>query len=64
MASETSVNPVGTGQSGAGVPAGAEKDIPVHLEGEPEKKLDHVANRAAGKGFQRQQREDPTEFTK
>ncbi len=64
MPIETNVEPVGTGVEGAGLPAGATKEIPVHLEGEPERKLDHIANRAAIKGFQRQLREDPTEFTK
>lgn len=64
MPIETNVQPVGTGVEGAGSPDGATKEIPVHLNGEPEHKLDHLANRAAAKGFQRQLREDPTEFTK
>jgi hypothetical protein len=64
MAIETNVAPTGTGQAGASTPVDANQDVPVHLNGEPEKKLDHLANRAAGKGFARQQREDPTEFTK
>ncbi len=65
MLTETNVNPTGTGQQGAGSPAGVKKDIPIHVEGgEPVDKVEHAADKAAKKGFERQQREDPTVFTK
>lgn len=64
MTIESTAVPVGTGQEGAPTPAGADKDIPVHLEGEPSKRLEHLADKAASKGLNRQQKQDPTEFTK
>ncbi|AXC15005.1 hypothetical protein ACPOL_5759 [Acidisarcina polymorpha] len=64
MATENNVDPAGTGQQGAGMPAGTQADIPVHIEGEPEHKLEHSADHAARRGLERQHREDPTEFTK
>jgi hypothetical protein len=65
MKVETNVSPTGTGQQGAGAPAGTKKDIPVHVEGgKPIDKEEHLANKAAKKGMERQQREDPTVFTK
>jgi hypothetical protein len=64
MTIESTAVPAGTGQEGAPLPAGASKDIPIHLEGEPSKRLEHLANKAASKGFDRQQSQDPTEFTK
>ncbi len=64
MSIETNVEPVGTGQQGAVSPTVGKGDVPVHLEGQPDKTLDHAADRAARKGIERQHREDPTEFTK
>ncbi len=64
MSTDTSARPTGTGQAGAGTPAGVNKDIPIHIEGEPHEQVNEVAGHAARKGFERQQREDPTEFTK
>jgi hypothetical protein len=65
MLTETKVNPTGTGQQGAGSPAGANKDIPVHIEGgKPVDKIDQIANRAAHKANDRQQHDDATVFTK
>lgn len=64
MPSEPSAKPTGTGQEGAGAPAGATKEIPVHIEGGPKvSKVDQIADRAAHKGSERQQRDDPTIFT-
>jgi hypothetical protein len=61
----TSSEPTGTGQQGAGTPSGVTEDIPVHIEGGKHiDKLDQIANRAAHKGLDRQQHDDPTEFTK
>jgi hypothetical protein len=56
--------PVGTGQQGAGMPAGINQDTPIHTEGKHVDKMDKVANRAAKKGIEREHREDPTPFTK
>jgi len=65
MTINPSEEPVGTGQEVAGTPAGVEKEIPVHIEGQhSENKMDKLANRAARKGLARQQRNDPTPFTK
>ena len=65
MAIETNVKPIGTGQQGAGTPAGVDRDIPVHIEGEaPVDKLDQLADRAARKGLDRQHHDDPKIFTK
>jgi len=65
MTVETNVEPTGTGQQGAGSPAGTQKDIPIHIQGgKPVDKEEQIANRAAKKGMERQQREDPTVFTK
>ena len=65
MTINPSEEPVGTGQEGAGTPAGVEKEIPVDIEGQqPENKMDRLANRAARKGIDRLQRNDPTPFTK
>jgi hypothetical protein len=65
MAIETSVEPAGTGQEGAGLPAGATREIPIQIEGgKPIDKIEQIANRAAHRGLDRQHREDPTEFTK
>jgi hypothetical protein len=68
MTIQSRVAPVGSGQEGAVPPTAAGDDIPVHIEGEQdnaaEKRLDQAANRAASQGINRQQREDPTEFTK
>jgi hypothetical protein len=65
MAIETNVDPVGTGQAGAGSPAGVNKEIPVHVEGhKPEDKLDQLADKSARRGIDRQHRQDSTEFTK
>jgi hypothetical protein len=61
--SDTNVEPTGTGQEGAGTPAGVKKDIPIHLEGQPIRKLDQVAGRAARRGLEREHREDATIFT-
>jgi hypothetical protein len=65
MRTETNVNPTGTGQEGAGRPAGAQKDIPIHVDGgKPVDNVEHSADKAAKKGIERQHREDPTVFTK
>jgi len=65
MGTETNVDPVGTGQEGAGTPAGVNEEIPVHVEGhKPISKLDQLANKSARKGIDRQHRQDSTEFTK
>ncbi len=65
MTINPSEEPVGTGQEGAGTPAGVEKEIPVDIEGQkPENKMDRLANRAARKGIDRLQRNDPMPFTK
>jgi hypothetical protein len=65
MAIETKVNPTGTGQQGAGTPAGVEKEIPIHIEGgAPTDPVEHLANKAARRGLERQQHDDPTIFTK
>jgi hypothetical protein len=65
MPTNSSAEPTGTGQEGAGTPAGANEEIPIHIEGgKPVDKLDQIANRAARKGEERQHREDPTIFTK
>ena len=60
MTTENDVAPTGTGQEGAGTPAGVEKEIPV----KPVDKLDQLANRAAHKGLDRQHNTDATIFTK
>jgi hypothetical protein len=65
MPIETNVEPTGTGQQGAGAPAGIKQDIPIHIEGgKPVDTLDRAAGRAAIRGIERQHREDPTIFTK
>ena len=64
MTTETNVAPTGTGQEGAGTPAGASVDVPVHVDGKPVDKLDELANRAARKGIDREHRGDATIFTK
>jgi hypothetical protein len=64
MSTENNVTPTGTGQAGAGSPAGTKVDVPVHIDGEPVDKLDEIANRAAHKGIDREHRNDATIFTK
>jgi len=65
MAINPSEEPVGTGQEGAGTPAGVEKEIPVDIEGQqPENKMDQLASRMARRAIDRLQRNDPTPFTK
>jgi hypothetical protein len=65
MSTDTKAEPVGTGQAGAGAPAGVTKDVPIHIEGgKPVDKIEEVANRAAHKGIDRQHNEDSTIFTK
>ena len=65
MSTDTSANPTGTGQQGAGLPAGATEDIPVHIEGgKPVDSMDHNADKLAHKGIDRQRHDDPTVFTK
>jgi len=65
MSTDTSAEPTGTGQEGAGSPAGATKDIPIHIEGgKPVDKVEQIANRAAHKGLDRERNEDPSIFTK
>jgi hypothetical protein len=65
MPIETSVEPTGTGQQGAGAPAGTTEEIPIHIEGgKPVDKVDQIADRASRKGMERQHREDPDIFTK
>jgi hypothetical protein len=55
MTTENDVAPTGTGQEGAGSPAGVNVEVPVHIEGKPPvDKLDRLANRAARKGVKRQ----------
>ncbi len=60
MMNENDVAPAGTGQEGAGTPAGVKQDIPV----KPPDKVDQIANRAAQKGLNREHNSDPTVFTK
>jgi hypothetical protein len=62
MTINTDVDPVGTGQQGAGSPFG--DDIKAHINEKPLDKLDEAADHAARKGFERQQQEDPSIFTK
>jgi len=65
MSTDTSAEPTGTGQAGAGSPAGATKDVPIHIEGgKPVDKVEEIANRAAHKGTDRQHNQDSTIFTK
>jgi len=65
MAIDTKTKPIGTGQEGAGTPAGVNEENPVHIEGkQPVSKMDRLANRAARKGVERTHREDPMPFTK
>ena len=64
MTTENDVAPTGTGQEGAGSPAGANVDVPVHVGGKPVDKLDELANRAAHKGRDRENRGDAAIFTK
>jgi hypothetical protein len=64
MTTENNVSPTGTGQEGAGTPAGATADVPIHVDGKPEDKLDELANRAAHKGLAREHSGDATIFTK
>jgi hypothetical protein len=65
MATDTSAEPTGTGQEGAGTPAGVNKEVPIHIEGgKPVDKIEEIANHAAHKGLNREHREDPTIFTK
>ena len=64
MSTENDVAPTGTGQEGAGTPAGVNVDVPIHEEGKPVDKLDEIANRAAHKGIDRLHRGDATIFTK
>jgi hypothetical protein len=65
MTTENNVAPTGTGQGGAGTPAGVNVEVPVHIEGKPPiDKLDQLANRAAHKGMDRQHNSDATIFTK
>jgi hypothetical protein len=64
MTTENDVSPAGTGQAGAGSPAGVNVDVPVHVDGKPVDKLDELANRAARRGIDREHRGDATIFTK
>jgi hypothetical protein len=64
MTIKPSVAPVGTGQEGASTPKGRGTEVPIHLEGGPDKRIDDMGNRAAGKGFDRQKQQDQSEFTK
>ena len=64
MTIENDVAPTGTGQEGAGTPAGVRVEVPIHTEGKPVDKLDQLANRAAHKGVDRQHNHDATIFTK
>jgi hypothetical protein len=66
MPIETNVKPTGTGQQGAGSPAGAKTDIPAQVSGgKPVDKMDNLANKFAKKGRERQHRENNlTPFTK
>jgi hypothetical protein len=64
MATEDDLAPTGTGQEGAGSPAGANVEVPVNVEGKPVEKLDQLADRAARKGIDRVHRGDATIFTK
>ncbi len=64
MTIENDVSPTGTGQAGAGTPAGVNADVPIHVDGKPVDKLDELANRAAHKGVDREHRDDATIFTK
>jgi hypothetical protein len=64
MTIENNVVPTGTGQEGAGTPAGPSVDVPVQVDGKPVDKLDELANRAAHKGLDREHRGDATIFTK
>jgi hypothetical protein len=60
MKTENDVAPTGTGQAGAGTPAGVQKDVPV----KPTDKMNRIADRAAHKGKDRQHKGDATIFTK
>lgn len=60
MTTENDVSPTGTGQEGAGSPAGATVEVPV----KPVDKLDQIANRSAHKGLDRELNNDATIFTK
>ena len=62
MKAESNAEPIGTGQEGAGSPAGAE--VEVNIKKVPLDKLDRLADRAARKGIDRQHRGDATIFTK
>ena len=62
MKTESNVEPIGTGQEGAGSPAGA--GVEVNIKKVPVDKLDRLADRAARKGIDRQHRGDATIFTK
>lgn len=64
MTTENDVAPTGTGEEGAGTPAGVNEDIPIHVDGKPVDKLEELANRAARKGIDRAHRGDATIFTK
>ncbi len=65
MAIETNENPVGTGQEGAGTPAGVNKETGVHIEGrKPISKLDQLAKKSSRRAKDRQHRQDSSEFTK
>jgi hypothetical protein len=61
MSVKDTATPVGTGQQGAGSPAGANKDIPLH---KPVSKVDEIADHAAKKGIEREHHDDHTVFTK
>ena len=58
------VSPTGTGQEGAGTPAGVTEDIPIHVDGKPVDDIEELANRAAHKGIDRQHHDDASIFTK
>lgn len=64
MTTKNDAAPTGTGQEGAGTPAGVKVEVPIHTEVKPVDKLDQLANRASRKGFDREQKNDATIFTK
>lgn len=52
----------GTGQEGARAPKGVNDDSPTSTN--PDRRVEKIADELADRGFERERKSDPTEFTK